>query len=74
MLEAPLPALYLLKSCSKAIMCVPQIVTYVAVEKRRSTKENKGNLWWNHDASIGADTVCYVALFNWAEKLLQRKP
>ena len=32
----------------------PQIVTYTAVEKGMEKKENKGKLWYNHDASIGA--------------------
>jgi len=35
-------------------MCVLRIVTQGAVHGE--TKENKGKLWWNHDASVGAAT------------------
>ena len=41
----PLLALNLLKSCTEAITCVPQIVTFVVREKGIEHKENKGNLW-----------------------------
>ena len=36
---------------------MPQIVTYVAVEKDWSTKENNSKLWWNHDTRTGATVV-----------------
>ena len=38
-------------------MRIPQLVTYVAVEKGMELKENKGKLWQNHDASTGAAVV-----------------
>ena len=45
-----------LKSCTEAITCVLQIITYAVVEKWR-TKENKCKLWENHDATFGAALV-----------------
>ena len=41
MLEMSLPALQLPKSCTEAIMCIPQIVTYVAVEKGMEHKQEQ---------------------------------
>ena len=52
--EAPLLALYLPQSLTKAIMRILQIVTYAAVEKGM---ENKGKLRQNRDAGIGAAAV-----------------
>ena len=43
--EVPLLALHLLKSCTKAKMRVPLIVTNAAREKGMEYKENKGKLW-----------------------------
>ena len=44
----------LTKSRNEAIMCIPQIVIYVIVEKGM---EHKGKLWLNHDASVGVAAV-----------------
>ena len=41
-------------SCTKAKTHIPQVVTYAV---RESTKENKINLWLNHDSSTGAAAV-----------------
>jgi len=45
MQEVSLLALHLPKSHTKAIMRVPQIVTYAVREKEWKTKENKAELW-----------------------------
>jgi len=38
-------------------MCTSKVVSYTAVEKEWSTKENQSELQQNHDASLGAAAV-----------------
>ena len=45
------------KSCTKALTQALQVITYVAVEKGMEYKENNGEVWYSHNASIGVAAV-----------------